>query len=53
MNAIRPEAFMARAVNVKVLFVTGLGPIVGDVAASRRFYSESLGIQFKEEGGGS
>ncbi len=36
---------------VKVLFVAGFGPIVRDVEAGRRLYSESLGIKFKEEAG--
>ena len=34
---------------MKVLFVAGFGPIVGDVSASRRLYGESLGVRFKEE----
>src|SRR5690348_7412038 len=42
---------MPHTVGFKVLFLTGFGPIVGDVAASRKLYSESLGIQFKEEEG--
>jgi Glyoxalase-like domain len=36
---------------IKVLFVLGYGPIVRDMAESRRLYSESLGIHFKEESG--
>jgi hypothetical protein len=36
---------------IKVLFVLGYGPIVRDMAESRRLYSESLGIPFKEESG--
>jgi catechol 2,3-dioxygenase-like lactoylglutathione lyase family enzyme len=36
---------------VKVLFVAGFGPIVADVDAGRRLYSEILGIKFKEEAG--
>src|SRR5262249_1105968 len=43
---------MAHAVNLKVLFVAGFGPIVREVSASRRLYGESLGIPFKEEEGG-
>lgn len=43
---------MPHADSLKVLFVTGFGPIVGDIAASRKLYSESLGIRFKEEDGG-
>jgi catechol 2,3-dioxygenase-like lactoylglutathione lyase family enzyme len=35
--------------NIDVLFVAGFGPIVRDPAASRKFYSETLGLSFKEE----
>ena len=35
--------------NIDVLFVAGFGPIVRDPAASREFYSDALGIQFKED----
>ena len=35
--------------NIDVLFVAGFGPIVRDPAASRKFYSEALGLPFKEE----
>jgi catechol 2,3-dioxygenase-like lactoylglutathione lyase family enzyme len=38
--------------NVELLFVTGFGPIVRDPAASRKFYSETLGVPFKEDGNG-
>jgi len=34
---------------VKVSFVAGFGPIVRDPAASRKFWSDDLGIQMKEE----
>src|SRR5438309_3764409 len=37
---------------VKVLFIAGFGPIVRDVTASRKLYSQNLGISFKEETGG-
>ena len=37
---------------IKILFIAGFGPIVRDVAASRKLYGETLGIPFKEEGGG-
>src|SRR6266480_5329967 len=37
---------------VKVLFIAGFGPIVCDVTASRKLYSQFLGIGFKEEDGG-
>jgi len=36
---------------IKVLFILGFGPIVRDTAESRKLYSESLGIRFKEESG--
>jgi catechol 2,3-dioxygenase-like lactoylglutathione lyase family enzyme len=36
---------------VKVLFVAGFGPIVRDVEAGRKLYSEVMGIKFKEEAG--
>ena len=42
---------MSHAANLKVLFVAGFGPIVRDVAASRKLYSENLGIRFTEEDG--
>jgi len=35
--------------NVDVLFVAGFGPIVRDPAASRKFYSDALGLPFKED----
>jgi catechol 2,3-dioxygenase-like lactoylglutathione lyase family enzyme len=38
--------------NIDVLFVAGFGPIVRDVGASRKFYSEALGLPFKEDAGG-
>ena len=38
--------------DVKGLFVAGFGPIVREPVASRRLYSEALGIRFKEETGG-
>ena len=38
--------------NIDVLFVAGFGPIVRDPAASRKFYSEALGLPFKEEANG-
>ena|SRR5690348_1600642 len=38
--------------NIKVLFIAGFGPIVSDAAASRKLYSQTLGIHFKEESGG-
>ena len=37
--------------NIEVLFILGFGPIVRDTAASRKLYSESLGIRFKAESG--
>src|SRR5439155_16546171 len=38
--------------NIKVQFIAGFGPIVRDTAASRKLYSEVLGITFKQERGG-
>jgi hypothetical protein len=38
--------------NVKVLFIAGFGPIVREAIASRKLYSQILGIRFKEEDGG-
>ena len=37
---------------VKVLFIAGFGPIVHEATASRKLYSQILGINFKEETGG-
>lgn len=34
---------------MKVSFVAGFGPIVRDVEASRRFWSDDLGIEMSEE----
>ena len=42
---------MERIGNVRILFIAGFGPIVRDVAASRKLYSEILRIPFKEESG--
>jgi hypothetical protein len=36
----------------KILFIAGFGPIVRDVEASGELYRETLGISFKEDGGG-
>jgi catechol 2,3-dioxygenase-like lactoylglutathione lyase family enzyme len=36
---------------IDVLFILGFAPIVRDTAESRKLYSESLGIRFKEESG--
>ena len=38
--------------NINILFVVGFGPIVSDRAASRKFYSETLGISFEEDASG-
>jgi catechol 2,3-dioxygenase-like lactoylglutathione lyase family enzyme len=35
--------------DIKILFVAGFGPIVSDMATSRKLYKEVLGIPFKEE----
>ncbi len=42
---------MRSAGKIKVLFILGFGPIIRDTAESRKLYSESLGIRFKEESG--
>ena len=43
---------MSQASVVKVLFITGFGPIVRDAAQSRKLYLNDLGLNFKEEAGG-
>lgn len=43
---------MAHTSLVKVLFITGFGPIVRDAAPSRKLYLNDLGLAFKEETGG-
>ena len=43
---------MEQLAGIKVLFIAGFGPIVRDVAASRKLYNQLLGIDFKEETGG-
>ena len=37
---------------MKVLFVSGFGPIVSDMQESAAFYRESLGLSFQEEADG-
>jgi hypothetical protein len=37
--------------NIKILFIAGFGPIVRETAESRKLYSDTLGIHFKEESG--
>ena len=37
--------------SVKILFIAGFGPIVREPADSRKLYSDTLGIHFKEESG--
>jgi hypothetical protein len=37
---------------ITILFIAGFGPVVRDVATRRKLYGETLGIPFKEEGGG-
>ena len=36
---------------INILFIAGFGPIVREPADSRKFYSDTLGIRFKEESG--
>lgn len=43
---------MKKVKKIEVLFITGFGPIVGDRAASKQFYADTLGLEFKEEAGG-
>ena len=38
--------------NIDILFIAGFGPIVRDPAASRKLYSQTLGLPFKEEPNG-
>lgn len=38
--------------NIRVLFIAGFGPVVRDPSASRKLYSQTLGISFKEESDG-
>jgi len=59
MGALSVAAFisgrgdaMQGVANVKVLFIAGFGPIVGDTGASRKLYGDVLGIPFKEKSGG-
>ena len=40
---------MPSASNIKVLFITGFGPVVRDTAESRKLYGEALGIRFQVE----
>jgi hypothetical protein len=40
---------MESIAKIKVLFIAGFGPVVGDPAASRNLYVQALGIHFKEE----
>ena len=39
-------------IGTEVLFIAGFGPIDRDIADSRKLYADSLGISFKEDGGG-
>ena len=43
---------MEIAGKIKVLFITGFGPIVREAAISRKLYGDALGISFIEESGG-
>ena len=38
--------------SIRVLFIAGFGPIVRDELPSRKLYSQTFGILFKEESGG-
>jgi len=43
---------MEQFANIKIHFIAGFGPIVRDATASRKLYSQALGVAFKEEDGG-
>ena len=43
---------MEEVEKLEVLFIAGFGPIVQDIAATRKLYKNSLGIAFNEEAGG-
>lgn len=43
---------MQKIAGVNILFIAGFGPIVRDTTASRKLYSETLGIRFTEESDG-
>src|SRR5262249_48998372 len=45
----RTGDFMQHSTTLKVLFITGFGPIVRDTGESRKLYRDALGIAFKEE----
>jgi catechol 2,3-dioxygenase-like lactoylglutathione lyase family enzyme len=49
---MKASAPMKSPKNIQVLFVAGFGPIVRVPAASREFYSQALGLPFKEDPGG-
>jgi catechol 2,3-dioxygenase-like lactoylglutathione lyase family enzyme len=42
---------MQKPAAINVLFVAGFGPVVRDTTQSRRLYSDTFGIPFKEESG--
>lgn len=42
---------MQKIGGINVMFIAGFGPIVRDTTQSRRLYSDTLGIPFKEESG--
>jgi hypothetical protein len=43
---------MKKSKSIDVLFVAGFGPIVRDPVPSRKFYSETLALPFKEDANG-
>ncbi|RKE37698.1 hypothetical protein B0G76_3971 [Paraburkholderia sp. BL23I1N1] len=43
---------MEEFANTAVLFIAGFGPIVREAGASRKLYSQTFGIPFKEKKGG-
>jgi hypothetical protein len=46
------EGIVKEKADIKIQFIAGFGPIVREPAASRKLYSQTLGIRFNEEDGG-
>src|SRR5262249_9717960 len=51
-SQMRAGGVMEQIGSIKVLFIAGFGPITREPIASRKLYSQILGIRFKEEDGG-
>lgn len=43
---------MQAPAGIKILFIAGFGPIDRNIPESRKLYSQTLGISFKEDAGG-